>query len=101
MVDAVHEAVWFDALWAISSRTDFKNVVRAMIRAAMEREASLALRREMNKPTFYVRTILLQPSQEFSRRPIRVLVNRMDFVAGLKVGYVIPETFSHRDPLGA
>ena len=34
MVDAAHEAVWSDALWAINSRADFKKAVRAMIRAA-------------------------------------------------------------------
>jgi hypothetical protein len=28
--------VWFDAFWAINSRTDFKKAVRAMIRAAIE-----------------------------------------------------------------
>ena len=37
MVDAAHEAVWSDALWAINSRADFKRAVRAMIRAAMAR----------------------------------------------------------------
>ena len=37
MVDAAHEAVWFDAFWAINSRADFKKAVRAMIRAALER----------------------------------------------------------------
>ena len=37
MVDAAHEAVWFDAFWAINSRADFKKAVRAIIRAAMER----------------------------------------------------------------
>ena len=37
MVDAAHEAVWFDAFWAINGRADFKKAVRAMIRAAMER----------------------------------------------------------------
>lgn len=36
MVDAAHEAVWFDAFWAINSRADFKKAVRAMIRAANE-----------------------------------------------------------------
>jgi hypothetical protein len=34
--DAAREAVWFDAFWAINSRTDFKKAVRAMIRAAIE-----------------------------------------------------------------
>jgi hypothetical protein len=29
------------------------------------------------------------------------LVDRIDFVAGLKVNYVVPETFPYRDPLGA
>jgi hypothetical protein len=37
MVDAAHEAVWFDAFWTIKSRAAFKKAVRAMIRAAMER----------------------------------------------------------------
>jgi hypothetical protein len=31
MIDAAHEAVWFDAFWAINSRADFKKAVRAMI----------------------------------------------------------------------
>ena len=35
MVDAAHEAVWFDAFWAINGRADFKKAVRAMVRAAM------------------------------------------------------------------
>jgi hypothetical protein len=35
MVDAAHEAVWFDGFWAINRRADFKKAVRAMIRAAM------------------------------------------------------------------
>jgi len=55
----------------------------------------------MNKPALYLRTVLLQASQGFCRRLIGVVVARMDFVAGFKVGYVIPETFPHRDPLGA
>jgi hypothetical protein len=39
MIDAAHEAVWFDAYWAINSRNDFKKAVRAMINAALhERE---------------------------------------------------------------
>ena len=38
MVDAAHEAVWFDAYWAINSRRDFKKAVRAMIRAAMQEQ---------------------------------------------------------------
>jgi hypothetical protein len=29
MVDAAHEAVWFDAFWAINGRADFKKAVRA------------------------------------------------------------------------
>ena len=36
MIDAAHEAVWFDGFWAINRRADFKKAVRAMIRAAME-----------------------------------------------------------------
>jgi hypothetical protein len=36
MVDAAHEAVWSDAYWAINSRADFKEAVRAMIQAAMK-----------------------------------------------------------------
>ena len=35
MIDAAHEAVWFDGFWAINSRADFKKAVRAMIRAAL------------------------------------------------------------------
>ena len=31
MIDAAHEAVWFDAFWAINSRADFKKAVKAMI----------------------------------------------------------------------
>ena len=34
MVDAAHEAVWFDAYWAINSRRDFKRAVKAMIAEA-------------------------------------------------------------------
>jgi hypothetical protein len=36
MIDAAHEAVWFDGFWAINSRRDFQKAVRAMIRAAMK-----------------------------------------------------------------
>jgi hypothetical protein len=32
-------------------------------------------------------------------RVIRVLVEQINCVAGLKVGYVVPETFPDRDPL--
>jgi hypothetical protein len=35
MVDAAHEAVWFDFYWAINNRRDFTRAVRAMITAAM------------------------------------------------------------------
>ena len=35
MIDAAHEAVWFDAYWAINSRSDFKRAVKAMIAAAL------------------------------------------------------------------
>jgi len=35
MIDAAHEAVWFDAGWAINSRTDFKKAVLAMIAATI------------------------------------------------------------------
>jgi hypothetical protein len=31
MIDAAHEAVWFDAAWAINSRHDFQKAVKAMI----------------------------------------------------------------------
>ena len=31
MVVAAHEAVWFDAYWAINSRRDFMRAVKAMI----------------------------------------------------------------------
>ncbi|MGP0002730.1 MAG: hypothetical protein ACLPKW_34040 [Acetobacteraceae bacterium] len=82
MVDAAHEVVWFDACW-------IKKAVRATIRAAMERLASLTLRREMNEPAFYFRAVLLQPCQEFCCCLVRVLVNWMNSVASLKVGYVV------------
>jgi hypothetical protein len=36
MIDAAHEAVWFDAFWVIHSRNDFKKAVRAMIEAALD-----------------------------------------------------------------
>jgi hypothetical protein len=36
MIDAAHEAVWFDAYWAINSRADFKKAVRAMIASAIK-----------------------------------------------------------------
>ncbi len=35
MIDAAHEAVWFDGFWAINRRADFKKAVRSMIRSAM------------------------------------------------------------------
>jgi hypothetical protein len=31
MINAAHQAVWFDAEWAINSRRDFRHAVRAMI----------------------------------------------------------------------
>ena len=43
----------------------------------------------MNQPAFYFRAVLLQASQEFCCRRVGVLVDRMNFVAGLKVGYVV------------
>jgi hypothetical protein len=36
MIDAAHEAVQFDAAWAINSRRDFRRAVRAMITRAMD-----------------------------------------------------------------
>ncbi len=36
MVDAAHEAVWFDAYWTINSRADFKKAVKAMIASALQ-----------------------------------------------------------------
>ncbi len=38
MVDAAHEAVWFDAYWAINSRRDFERAVKAMITEATREE---------------------------------------------------------------
>jgi hypothetical protein len=35
MIDAAHQAVWFDAFWAINSRRDFRRAVRAMITYAI------------------------------------------------------------------
>jgi hypothetical protein len=34
MIAAAHEAVWFEAYWAINSRSDFQRAVKAMIAAA-------------------------------------------------------------------
>jgi hypothetical protein len=39
MIDAPHEAVWSDAMWAFNSRRDFKKAVRAMILAALKEGA--------------------------------------------------------------
>jgi hypothetical protein len=39
MIDAAHEAVWFDAYWAINSRADFKKAVKAMIASAIPTSA--------------------------------------------------------------
>jgi hypothetical protein len=39
MLDAAHQAVWFDAYWAINNRRDFKRAVKAMI-AEATREAA-------------------------------------------------------------
>lgn len=38
MIDAAHEAVWFDAFWAINSRNDFKKAVGAMMKAAIHEQ---------------------------------------------------------------
>ena len=35
MVDAAHQAAWFDDNWAINSRDDFRRAVRAMVEAAI------------------------------------------------------------------
>jgi len=35
MIDAAHEAVWFDAAWAINSRRDFRRAVRTMMTHAI------------------------------------------------------------------
>ena len=35
MIDAAHNAVWFDAEWAINNRRDFQRAVRAMIADAL------------------------------------------------------------------
>jgi hypothetical protein len=35
MIDAAHEAVWFDGYWAINGHADFRKAVRAMILAVM------------------------------------------------------------------
>jgi hypothetical protein len=36
MIDAAHQAVWFDDQWAINSRRDFRRAVSAMILGAMK-----------------------------------------------------------------
>src|ERR1700722_14405122 len=63
-------------------------------------QLSLTLRWKMNEPALYPRTVLLQPNQELCRRLVRVLADRMNFVAGFKVGYVFPQAFPYGDPLG-
>jgi hypothetical protein len=40
MITAAHEAVWFDAFWAINSRADFKKAVKAMIASAIQQSDS-------------------------------------------------------------
>jgi hypothetical protein len=35
MIDAAHQAVWFEAFWGINSRRDFRRAVRAMITYAI------------------------------------------------------------------
>ena len=35
MIDAAHQAVWFDNAWAIETRADFKRAVKAMLAAAV------------------------------------------------------------------
>ena len=54
----------------------------------------------MNKPALYIRTVSLQLNQELCGRLVRVLADRMNFVAGLQVGYVFPQAFPYGDPLG-
>lgn len=34
MIDAAHQAVWFDDAWAINNRSDFKRAVKAMLAAS-------------------------------------------------------------------
>jgi hypothetical protein len=50
---------------------------------------SLTLSGKLDKPALHFRTVMLQPTQELHRRLVRVLTNRMNFVAGFKVGYVV------------
>lgn len=49
MIDAAHEAVWFDAFWAINSRADFRKAVRAMVLAAMNDTDGAAMRLEARR----------------------------------------------------
>jgi hypothetical protein len=39
MIDAAYEAVRFDEAWAINSRRDFREAVKAMVRAAQGKRA--------------------------------------------------------------
>jgi hypothetical protein len=52
----------------------------------------------MDKPSFNVQAISLQSPQKLSRRFVRVLVDRVYFVAGLKVAYVATQALPYRDP---
>jgi hypothetical protein len=85
---------------AIDSRADFMTAVQVIIRAPMECNTLLTLRREVNKPAFYFRAVLLQPGQEFCGRLVGVRVDGSYFVTCLKVGYAVSQTFPDRDPLG-
>ena len=38
MLDAAHEAVWFDGFWAIKGKADFRRAVKAMISAAIREQ---------------------------------------------------------------
>ena len=38
MIDAAHEAVWFDAGWAIDNASDFRRAARAMIEAVLHEQ---------------------------------------------------------------
>ena len=50
MIDAAHQAVWFDAAWAINSRRDFRRAVRAMIAHTISEGARSSVRSSRGVP---------------------------------------------------
>jgi len=69
------------------------------LRIALPMAALLSLGREMKQPRFDFRTIPFQSLQQVRRCPGRILVDRMNFHAGFKVGYMAAQAPPGFDPL--